>query len=95
MKDFYTVNEIIEEMKINNKSQIRDIIVFNTLDCLVRRLFYLVSNMPDEAFNQYLSFQREMIKNNKEKQNKDFEFVEMFFNLLERKRKEYKALKTE
>lgn len=80
-------------MKINNKSQIRDIIVFNTLDCLVRRLFYLVSNMPDEAFNKYLSFQREMIKKNKEKQNKDFEFVEMFFNLLERKRKEYKALR--
>lgn len=90
--NFTTIEEIIGDINTELDTTRKDIVVFNTLDCLVRRLFYLISNIPDDDFSKYIALQRELIKSEQEKQKGDYKFAGMFFDLLEQKRNEYKAL---
>ena len=96
MREFYKAKEVAEsiincvlcgDVKIINS---KEFITFKIIDRLVRRVFFLVVNMNDNDFEKYINTQRQQMRSQQNK--KDYELTELFFDLLECKRREFKIL---
>lgn len=97
--EFHEIKEVAESLVdtvfcddniVDKITTSREFIVLKTLDRLVRRVFFLVVNMSDKDFEKYVEIQRQQMRMQQNK--KDYELTELFFDLLECKRREFKIL---